>query len=102
METGWQKARRTIVVADAVSLLSAVILYILSIGTIKGFAFTLGLTTLVDLIMIFFFTKPLMSVLVKTTFYGTGRKGSGFEAEHLGIAATRRPRPRALATAKEA
>ena len=102
VETGWQKARRTIVVADAVSLLSAVILYILSIGTIKGFAFTLGLTTLVDLIMIFFFTKPLMSVLVKTTFYGTGRKGSGFEAEHLGIAATRRPRPRALATAKEA
>lgn len=102
VETGWQKARRTIVVADAVSLLSAVILFILSIGTIKGFAFTLGLTTLVDLIMIFFFTKPLMSLLVKTTFFGTGRRGSGFEAEHLGIAATRRPRPRGLATAKEA
>jgi len=102
VETGWQKARRTIVVADTVSLLSAVILYILSIGTIKGFAFTLGLTTLVDLIMIFFFTKPMMSLLVKTTFFGTGRKFSGFEAEHLGIAATRRPRPRALATAKEA
>jgi len=102
VETGWDKARRTIVVADSVSLLSAVILYILSIGTIKGFAFTLGLTTIVDLIMIFFFTKPFMSLLVKTNFFGNGHKFSGFEAEHLGIAATRRPRPRALATAKEA
>jgi preprotein translocase subunit SecD len=102
VETGWDKARRTIVVADAVSLLSAVILFILSIGTIKGFAFTLGLTTCVDLIMIFFFTKPLVSLLVKTTFFGTGQRGSGFEAEHLGVAATRRPRPRALATVKEA
>ena len=102
VETGWDKARRTIVVADTVSLLSAVILFILSIGTIKGFAFTLGLTTAVDLILIFFFTKPFMSLLVKTTFFGTGRRGSGFEAEHLGIAATRRPRPKALATAKEA
>jgi len=102
VETGWDKARRTIVVADSVSLLSAVILFILSIGTIKGFAFTLGLTTVVDVIMIFFFTKPLVSLLVRTKFFGTGQRGSGFEAEHLGIAATRRPRPRALATAKEA
>jgi len=102
VETGWDKARRTIVVADAVSLLSAVILYILSMGTVRGFAFMLGLTTAVDLAMIFFFTKPLMSILVRTTFFGTGRKGSGFEAEHLGIAATRRPRPRGLAAAKEA
>jgi preprotein translocase subunit SecD len=101
VETGWDKARRTIVVADCVSLLSAVILYILSIGAIKGFAFTLGLTTLVDLILIFFFTKPLVSLLVKTKFFGTGMKGSGFEAEHLGVAASRRPRPRALTT-KEA
>jgi preprotein translocase subunit SecD len=52
--------------------------------------------------LIFFFTKPLVSLLVTTKFFGTGRKGSGFEAEHLGIAATRRPRPRALATEKGA
>ena len=102
VETGWDKARRTIVVADCVSLLSAVILFILSIGTVKGFAFTLGLTTLVDLFMIFCFTKPMVSLLMKTKFFGLGRKGSGFEAEHLGIAATRRPRPRALANLKEA
>ena len=101
VESGWDKARRTIVAADMVSMLSAVVLFILSIGTVKGFAFTLGLTTLVDLFLIFFFTKPLVSLLVKTDFFGNGRKGSGFEAEHLGIAATRKPRPRVLATAKE-
>lgn len=102
VETGWDKARRTIVIADTVSLLSAVILYILSIGTVKGFAFMLGLTTLVDLLLIFFFTKPLMSILVRTKFFGSGHRGSGFEAEHLGIAPTRRPRPRALVAAKGA
>jgi preprotein translocase subunit SecD len=102
IETGWDKARRTIVVADCVSLLSAVILFILSIGTVRGFAFTLGLTTVVDLLMIFFFTKPLMSLLVKTKFFGKGMRGSGLEAEHLGIAATRRPRPRGLSTVKGA
>jgi len=100
VETGWDKARRTIVVADAVSLLSAVILFIVSIGTVRGFAFMLGLTTAADLALIFFFTKPLMSILVRTSFFGQGKRFSGFEAEHLGIAATRRPRPRALATAK--
>ncbi len=102
VETGWAKARRTIVVADLVTLLSAVVLFILSIGAFRGFAFTLGLTTLVDLAMIFFFTKPMVSLLAQTKFFGTGRKGSGFEAEHLGIAATRRPKPRGLATAQEA
>ncbi|MDR0782222.1 MAG: protein translocase subunit SecD, partial [Propionibacteriaceae bacterium] len=95
VETGWVKARRTIVVADMVTLLSAVILYILSIGTVKGFAFALGLTTLVDLAIIFFFTKPLISVLVRTKFFGTGQPGSGFEAEHLGQGA-RKSRTREL------
>ena len=101
VETGWERARRTIVIADGVSILSAVILFILSIGAIKGFAFTLGLTTIVDLALIFFFTKPLMSLLVKTKFFGSGQPGSGFEAEHLGISSTRRPRPRGLSTVKE-
>jgi len=102
VEVGWERARRTIVIADAVSILSAVILFILSIGAIKGFAFTLGLTTLVDLALIFFFTKPLVSLLVKTKYFGQGKKFSGFEAEHLGLVGTRKPRPRALSTAKEA
>lgn len=84
VETGWAKARRTIVVADAVSLLSATILFILAVGAVKGFAFTLGLTTLLDLAIVFFFTKPLVTLLVKTTFFGTGARGSGLDAGHVG------------------
>jgi preprotein translocase subunit SecD len=94
VETGWHKARRTIIVADVVSLLSAVILYILSIGAVQGFAFALGLTTAIDLAIIFFCTKPLVSLLVRTEFFGQGKPGSGLEAEHLGVSANRRPRPR--------
>jgi preprotein translocase subunit SecD len=99
VETGWDKAKRTVIVADMVSLLSAIVLFILAIGAVKGFAFTLGLTTLVDLIIIFFFTKPLVSLLVRTEFFGQGKRGSGLEAAHLGISPTRRPRSRRLRTA---
>ena len=84
VESGWRKARRTIVVADAVSLLSAVVLFVLAIGSVKGFAFTLGLTTALDLVIVFFFTKPLLALLVKTTFFGTGKRGSGLDAGHIG------------------
>lgn len=86
IETGWIRSRKTILVADSVSLLSAVVLYVLAIGAVKGFAFTLGLTTLIDLAVVFFFTKPLMTLLGHTKFYGQGRRFSGFEAEHLGVA----------------
>jgi preprotein translocase subunit SecD len=84
VESGWRKARRTIVVADAVSLLSAVVLFVLALGAVKGFAFTLGLTTILDLVIVFFFTKPLVALLVKTTFFGTGKRGSGLDAGHIG------------------
>jgi len=86
VESGWRKARRTIVVADAVSLLSAVVLFVLALGGVKGFAFTLGLTTILDLIIVFFFTKPVLALLVKTTFFGTGMRGSGLDAGHIGPA----------------
>ena len=59
VETGWRRARQTILIADAVSMLSALILFILAIGSVKGFAFTLGLTTLIDVLVVFAFTKPL-------------------------------------------
>ncbi len=74
----------TILVADGVSLLSAIVLFILAIGAVKGFAFTLGLTTLIDLAVVFWFTKPLVSLLGRTKYFGEGRKFSGFEPEHLG------------------
>ena len=59
-------------------------LFVLAIGAVKGFAFTLGLTTLIDIGVVFFFTKPLMTLLGRTKFYGEGRTFSGFEAEHMG------------------
>lgn len=84
IEVGWVRSRHTILVADGVSLLSALVLFILAIGAVKGFAFTLGLTTLIDLAVVFWFTKPLVSLLGKTRYFGQGRKFSGFEADHLG------------------
>lgn len=85
VESGWAKSKNTILISDAVSLLSAVVLFILAMGGIKGFAFILGLTTLLDLAVVFFFTKPLMSLLVRTKFWGEGRKWSGLDTDHLGV-----------------
>ena len=85
VETGWARARRTIVVADLVSGISAVVLYIVSIGSVRGFAFTLGLTTIIDLIIIFFFTKPLVSILAKLKFFQSGAVWSGVSARSVGM-----------------
>ncbi len=84
IETGWVRSRKTILVADSVSLLSALVLFVLAIGAVKGFAFTLGLTTLIDIVVVFLFTKPLMTLLGRTKFFGEGHTFSGFEAEHMG------------------
>jgi preprotein translocase subunit SecD len=108
VETGWRRARQTILIADAVSMLSAVILFILAIGSVKGFAFTLGLTTLIDVLVVFAFTKPLMTLLARTKFFGGGHKLSGLDPAHLGVKALpghrRRPyaRPPAAPTDKPA
>ena len=108
IEVGWVRSRQTILVADGVSLLSAVVLFILAIGAVKGFAFTLGLTTLIDLAVVFWFTKPLVSVLGRTKYFGEGRKFSGFEPEHLGakhqppLHRRRRPATPVAAATKEA
>ena len=98
VETGWRRARQTVLIADAVSMLSAVVLFILAIGSVRGFAFTLGLTTLIDVFIVFFFTKPLMSLLARTRFFGGGHKLSGLDPAHLGVKAlpgTRSRRPAA-------
>jgi preprotein translocase subunit SecD len=84
IEVGWERSRQTILIADGVSLLSAVVLFILAIGSVRGFAFTLGLTTLIDIAVVFWFTKPLVSLLGKTRYFGEGRRFSGFEPDHLG------------------
>ena len=75
IETGWVRARQTILIADTVSMLSALILFILAIGSVKGFAFTLGLTTIIDVMVVFMFTKPLMTMLGRTRFFGGATSG---------------------------
>jgi preprotein translocase subunit SecD len=96
VENGWVRARRTILAADFVSFLAAVILYILSAGSVRGFAFTLGLTTLIDIVVVFMFTKPMLTILAGTKFFGQGHRLSGLDPERLG--STRRtlltPAPR--------
>ena len=71
--------------ADGVQLLAAVVLYFLAIGSVKGFAFTLGITTAIDLLLVIFFTHPLMTLLGRTTFFGEGHKNSGLDPQHLGV-----------------
>jgi preprotein translocase subunit SecD len=68
-----------------VSLIAAVLLYFFSVGGVRGFAITLGLTTLIDLIVIFFFTKPLITVLAGMKYFGSGNRWSGFSDRSLGI-----------------
>lgn len=85
VETGWVRARSTILAADAVSFLAALVLFIFAIGVVRGFAFALGLTTVIDVFVVFLFTKPLVSLLARTKFFGQGHKLSGFDAGHLGI-----------------
>ena len=81
----WTRARRTIVVADLVSGISAVVLYVVSVGSVRGFAFTLGLTTLIDLIIIFYFTKPLVSLLASRKFFQSGSSWSGVSPKSVGM-----------------
>jgi preprotein translocase subunit SecD len=82
----WVRARRTILSADAVSFLAAAILYVLAIGDVKGFAFTLGMSTVLDLVVVFLFTHPLMAYLARFKSFGSSRMSGLGRVEH-----TRRP-----------
>ncbi len=84
VEHGWKRAFRTVLASDGVNFLAALILFILAVGNVKGFAFTLGLTTLVDVIVVALFTHPLMTLLARTRFYRTGHKFSGLDPNGLG------------------
>ena len=88
VETGWQRARHTILVADFVSLIAAALLYFFAVGGVRGFAFTLGLTTFVDLFVVFFFTHPMVSLLAKVNFFASGHPLSGLSAKSLGVVAS--------------
>jgi preprotein translocase subunit SecD len=83
VEVAWKRARRTIVVADAVTFIAALVLYFLAIGGVAGFAFAMGLTTAIDVIVVFFFTKPLVALLARSDFFAKGHKFSGLDAKRL-------------------
>ncbi|MEU3979913.1 protein translocase subunit SecD [Streptomyces sp. NPDC026672] len=95
VERGWPRARRTILVSDFVSFLAAAVLFIVTVGKVQGFAFTLGLTTVLDVVVVFFFTKPLMTILARRKFFAQGHKWSGLDPKSLGaqppLRRTRRP-----------
>ncbi len=85
VEHGWSRARRTIVVSDAVNFMAAGALYVLAIGSVRGFAFTLGLSTLIDLAIVFFFTHPMMEIISKLHFFASGHRLSGLDPRRLGV-----------------
>ncbi|MEU7136411.1 protein translocase subunit SecD [Streptomyces sp. NPDC046261] len=105
VERGWPRARRTILVSDFVSFLAAAVLFVVTVGKVQGFAFTLGLTTLLDVVVVFFFTKPLMTLLARRPFFANGHPWSGLDPTRLGVKpplrASRR-RPSAPVDPKEA
>jgi preprotein translocase subunit SecD len=84
VEAGWKRARRTILVSDTVSFLAALLLWYFSISDVKGFAFTLGLTTLIDVVVVFLFTKPMVTILARTKFFSSGHPLSGLDPVRLG------------------
>ncbi|MFF5771446.1 protein translocase subunit SecD [Streptomyces californicus] len=84
IERAWPRARRTVLVSDFVSFLAAAVLFIVTVGKVQGFAFTLGLTTLLDVVVVFFFTKPLMTLMGRTKFFSRGGPWSGLDPKRLG------------------
>lgn len=84
VEMGWKRAVRTIFASDAVNFLAAVVLFLLAVGNVRGFALTLGLTTIVDLLVVTMFTHPLLQLLANTEFFGGGHKFSGLDPRALG------------------
>jgi len=87
VEAGWKRARRTILVSDTVSFLAALLLYYFAISDVKGFAYTLGLTTIIDIVVVFLFTHPMMTLVARTKFYGNGNRWSGLDPARLGARA---------------
>lgn len=84
VEDGWSRAKRTIYISKSINVLAAVVLYILADATVKGFAFTLGLTTVIDVLIFILFTHPVMQLLARTRFFGSGHPLSGLDPTALG------------------
>ncbi|WP_091233419.1 protein translocase subunit SecD [Microbacterium sp. 3J1] len=99
VEDGWGRAKRTIYISKSINILAAVVLYILADSTVKGFAFTLGLTTVIDVFIFVIFTHPVMQLLARTKFFGGGHRLSGLDPESLGAVYRSRSQYREVVTA---
>jgi preprotein translocase subunit SecD len=84
VEAGWKRAIRTVLASDTVNFLAAAVLFVLAVGNVRGFALTLGITTLIDLLVVAMFTHPVMQLLAKTKFFGEGHRMSGLDPRALG------------------
>jgi len=84
VEAGWKRAVRTIIASDTVNFLAAAILFILAVGNVKGFALTLGLTTLVDLVVVALFTHPMLQLISRRKYFSDGHRFSGLDPRALG------------------
>lgn len=84
VENGWKRAKRTVLASKAVNLLAALVLYFVAVGNVRGFAFTLGITALADLLVVFMFTHPTLQMLARTKFFGEGHRFSGLDPKKLG------------------
>ncbi len=84
VEAGWKRAQRTIYASKSTNLLAAVVLYVLAAANVRGFAFTLGLTTIIDVIVVVLFTHPTLQLLAKTKFFNSGSSWSGLDPDALG------------------
>jgi preprotein translocase subunit SecD len=84
VEAGWKRALRTIYAAKGVTLLSAIVLYIVAVGNVKGFAFTLGITVIIDVLVVVLFTHPMLQVLATRRFFSSGHPLSGLDPQALG------------------
>jgi preprotein translocase subunit SecD len=82
---GWNRAKRTILAADGVNFLAAIVLYLLASSNVRGFAFTLGLTTLLDLMIVFLFSHPLVALLARRPFFRDGHPWSGLDPRKLDV-----------------
>ncbi len=84
VEAGWKRALRTVLASDAVNFLAAGVLFIVAVGNVKGFALTLGLTTIVDVAVVMLFTHPMLQLLAQTRFFNEGHRFSGLDPRALG------------------
>lgn len=83
VENGWKRGIRTILASNTVSFTAAISLFLLTVGNVRGFAFTLGLTTLVNLLVVALFTFPFLRLLARAKFFSSGHPWSGFDSKQL-------------------